>query len=738
MRADVVASLLAKRIAQEINVDNPRESQLFGRAVAAVVQAEREMDKAREYVTGTFEMMVHYSLASRYAHDAATMFDELNERDTSAQVLAMFKGEGSGHEFRGNQWTGGFGGDGTSFAPASAVGMTSRQRQDEALRLRNQGMKLQEISDKLKFNSPQAARQAILAAQERSGGTQPPPSQPEPQPQPTTQPEPTAPVPQTNQTGPTLQPEVLASLQKDYAKIQKEYDQLLSGLGQGSYTDTYDKLMPLTTVLGAKVTDAINARYAEIAPKMPEGIKPQDELTKMQEDITNRAKSLDMSQRLEVAGNAVAVAMANEIRPAYEAALRQAGVPEDHPAFSLSDSPTKLILALTGSSYAQTVLGTNDQGTVSVVPSDPSGYGLVYRTYDQSALGTRRVGTTVGTSQFNLTDSKDTLNNLNLDLRSNGTLYRGSTPDDAVRLALGGTVITQDGLLYSHRSTDQTVSSEGVRNIIGASTFDALQRDNAALVADHSALRDQSTSQSTALSTYQNQCGKAYTDLTFNTLGSMRPLAAAGSYPLGNVKYGTPRNSGVSPKEGKTRTIAAIEQATQRLPKDWVDRVAAKFGVLGGVDITFKDLGGQGYWKNWSAQILVGKTAARPGNEIVGRTALDSTLLHEMTHSAQYANDEAHQLELAYMRAVGTGRIATLPGYGRGTVGDKDNFTRPYSGRAYNGNDFREVLTTGMEAMITPVVPGSTAPSDSESFGGNTNFQNFMTGTLLLAARKKP
>jgi hypothetical protein len=726
VRADVVASLLAKRIAQEINVNDPRESQLFGRAVAAVVQAEREMNKAREYVTGTFEMMVHYSLASRYAYDAARMFDELDERDMSVQVLDMFKGEGSGHEFHGNQWTGGFGGDGTSFAPASAVGMTSRQRQDEALRLRNQGMKLQEISDKLKFNSPQAARQAILAAQERAGGTQPPPSQPEPQPQPTTQPEPIAPVPQTEQTGPTLQPQVLASLQKDYATIQKEYDQLRANMGL-DIKGTYDKLMPLTTALGSKVTDAVNARFAEILPKMPEGIKTQDELKQMRESLANKAADLNMNQRIKDAADALVNAAGSEMRPAFEAALKAAGVPEGHPAYELASDPSRLYDTLRdqGSSWTLQKIASGNGIDVQIGAAEDG-----YRVFAVQA----RDNTRLGIGSFNLNDSKEALTAVGVEVRENGTLRYGAFSDRLIRNALGGTVITNGGSAQSSSGEDVGKNTDGVRNLIGASTFDTLQRDNASLVAEYNALENQIKSQSTALSTYENQASKTYTDLLFNTLGSMRPLAAAGSYPLGNVKYGTPRDSGVSTKEGKALTIAAIEQATQRLPKDWIDAATAMYGPTG-VSMRFADSNAQGWWKPWDRTIFVGRVAARPGIEVVGRTALDTTLLHEMTHSAQYANPEAHQLELAYMRAVGTGRITTLPGFGRGVTGDKDNFTRVYSGRAYNG-DFREVLTTGMEAMITPAVPGS-RPHE-ESFGGNTNFQNFMTGTLLLADRKKP
>ena len=235
-----------------------------------------------------------------------------------------------------------------------------------------------------------------------------------------------------------------------------------------------------------------------------------------------------------------------------------------------------------------------------------------------------------------------------------------------------------------------------------------------------------------AAKAYEAEASKVYTDLLFNTIGSMRPLAEAGSYPLGKVQYGTPRDSGMTQAEGKRLTQAAIERATTRLPKDWVDNINKRYGASG-ISIKFKSADGSGWWKNWSGEIYVGRTAANPGPEVAGRASLDSTLLHEMTHSAQQTNEEAHQLELAYMREVGTGRITVLPGYTRGTTGDVDNFTRVYSGRAYNG-DFREVLTTGMEGMITPSVVSGETPHE-ESFGGNTSFQNFMTGTLLLASR---
>ena len=62
-----------------------------------------------------------------------------------------------------------------------------------------------------------------------------------------------------------------------------------------------------------------------------------------------------------------------------------------------------------------------------------------------------------------------------------------------------------------------------------------------------------------------------------------------------------------------------------------------------------------------------------------------------------------------------------------GTIGDPDDFNRRYTG-VKNGT---EVSTTGMEAMIKPVLPGETPHHDS--FGQDNEFKNFMMGMISLA-----
>ena len=175
-----------------------------------------------------------------------------------------------------------------------------------------------------------------------------------------------------------------------------------------------------------------------------------------------------------------------------------------------------------------------------------------------------------------------------------------------------------------------------------------------------------------------------------------------------------------------------------RLPKDWTDAVNKRYGGLSfkfGVKLN----GAHGDFNPGSGAIRIAVLPSDQGRRTLGSTPMERTLLHEMTHGAQYSNPNIRVLEQAFMASRGTGQIKQLPNYSSNCLGDADKFSRVYTGRNYGGgpSGFREVITTGMEGMITPPVPGEPMPSEA-SFGKSgdnpdKDFQQFMTGTMLLA-----
>ena len=85
----------------------------------------------------------------------------------------------------------------------------------------------------------------------------------------------------------------------------------------------------------------------------------------------------------------------------------------------------------------------------------------------------------------------------------------------------------------------------------------------------------------------------------------------------------------------------------------------------------------------------------------------------------------------------GTSKIEHLPGYSSSVSGVKDNFTNAYSGRYYkNVNQFAEVVTTGMEGMVTPRIEGAPLKAEyAATFANDKDYQNFITGMVLVAGR---
>ena len=672
---------------------------------------------------------------------------------TAAAIIVALKGDSSGHSFHGNQWTGGIGGDGVQTDEARLpdppvadhTNMTPPEKQDRALEMRNQGYTLNQIANHLGYAGTRGAQYAVSAATRRGGSTEPtePPVAPvQPSPEPVT-PEPTQPTveptPEQAAAGggsmESLPPETIAQLQRDYQEALAQWAEIKAAYDPIYPTEQGAIMLAAVREMGDKVTQAVDAHFESVRPEAPRaGTEAEvDAARAKQADIVKESLDRNDKSAIDEFTTQLLAAQLAPLDAPYLAALREAGVPEDHPAYALAISNGGSAI-----DFRDGVLrgrATVDEGNASVhIMSDwvNGGYKVSYRTdpNGEAAIGKIQTGRTEITAMKTLGVQVDRSGRIER-ISSGYNIYRSLGP----QMILDGIARTTEG--YGRALGEKQV--DAITQALGPdfarfkseqqdllNRYDEAKAEVAALKGDGDA--------------YASQMGAAYRDLLFNTLGELRERAAPDSYPLGDVKASTPRGSGVSVVEGMQMTREAIATSTTRFPKEWVDATSAKF--VNGIPIALKNGNGNGEFSYNNSgtfgKISVSKTAALPGQEAFGNTPFERTLQHEMTHSMQQSVPDIMKLERAFIDDRGNnGRDVRLPGY-PGLSGQPDEFHDSYTGRNYGGSTgYREIITTGMEAMITPQKQGDVEITRTarEGFHGDTDFQNFMTGVWLLAGK---
>ena len=207
-----------------------------------------------------------------------------------------------------------------------------------------------------------------------------------------------------------------------------------------------------------------------------------------------------------------------------------------------------------------------------------------------------------------------------------------------------------------------------------------------------------------------------YHDLLWNTLASLRPLG--GTVRQNRVAVGTtsrPDNPKVQ------RAQEWIANAEKHLPSDWIARGSARAGL----NFNFSEGSSGGRYNEIGYIINVKGLVANPDYA-------RSTTLHEITHHVQFVCPEVGLMDRVFWNSRCTGKRLRV---GANGTGDPDNFRRAYTGRSDYPWPFSEVSTTGMQGlMATPVAPQTDAAA---SLIDDKDFQNYMTGLLLMANKEK-
>lgn len=638
-----------------------------------------------------------------------------------AEIDALLKGDLPGHPFHGNQHTGGIGGDRAEGPPPE--GMTSRDRQDEALRLRQTGMTLQQIADKLNFVSPQAARQGILAAQARAdaggdGGDAQPTSETQPeQPKPEDQGE--------KPSGPVVDDKVLAGLQRDYEKAQKQYDAVLERFNaaplpkfnepeyRASYValqeHTGQDLLAINREFGAKVAAAIDEKFQSLGIKGYDGPSSEQIFEEQLKVVGDMKAEANMASRVEAAGDKINEARTEALAPALEAALQAAGVSRESGAYETVRDPSKfeslLGLAATRISSDGRVLLGSSGGELSIIVLNEAGSPVVSSTEVQISP-----------------EAQSRLNDLGVTIDSYGAL-RGCDGEKALATVLGDSIPTENGSIFG--ASGNSVDEAAIRDIIGTKEFDGLKADSERIKSATTAYADKRAAARVAAESLGAEQWNTYRELRFNTLAALRPLGEPGQLNRGNIQSPGGGRTKAGREEHAGRTQAVIDEATGRLPRDWIN--AMNEHNPQGLNIQFVKGNAGGWYQNLDRQIKV-KTLVDDTKHC------PSTLLHEMTHNAQASIKDIGLAERAFFSDRTTGRRVSI---GAGGRGDPDNFNRAYTGRAPYQSGATEIGTTGMEAMISPTVGLGSIPGVEKdlSFGSDQDFSNFMHGMVLLAGR---
>ena len=297
----------------------------------------------------------------------------------------------------------------------------------------------------------------------------------------------------------------------------------------------------------------------------------------------------------------------------------------------------------------------------------------------------------------------------------------GPSPQMAFRQAVGGRIVTGTGA----PTGDVGESREAFARNLNQEDLAALREASAACVKVHDEGQAKENAAYQRKKDYDASVVKAYSDAQWGIIGSLRPL---GGELTSNV---TVKGWG-STKEGRANAAAMsaslIGQAQSCFPTEWIQQANDWRNGQRPFDVTFKTTGYGGGVHYDGGRIVV--KGVKPGTENL-RSA-GSTLLHEYTHGMQERLDQLSRLEAAFLRdRCPQDRKVRVGG---GGTGDPDKFRNKYSGRSDYGGKFSEVATTGMQGMLT--TPLST--NYDSNLHGDRDFQNFMTGVLLVSDRKKP
>ena len=662
----------------------------------------------------------------------------LDEIIIAEELVKAFEMAKYGPNFHGNQYTGGISGEHDTatlqapkpvptFEPIDHTTLTIRQKEDEAHRMRLAGATHAVVAARLGYSQAGARNAAIRGAKRAAGGATPTPTGPKPAggaTTPTGEAKPTGGATAPDQKGPRLPEATIKELQAAKVAAQAKFDKAVLARTDAMLAGDYKQrdqagreMMQTSRELGAKVTAAVDQHFASIRDQIgkTEGgakVVTQGEVMAAKEALAQRANSLNMESRFNEAATRLEEARANVVDGALTTAFAAAAVPEGHEATKV---PAAQVMAALSGRTGTWQLGNG----VSIERGD--GPPLVV--YKPAGGGITKVPVEFTSGE------REQLRQLGTLVRGNGAIAK-TTGVEGVMLALGGNVVTETGGYTSNASPMNTEVIAGIAGAIGVDAFVSLRNDNQSLQADQAKIIGmQSGTPGSGSGKVDNALSTAYTDLMFNTIGSIRPLANAGDLNVKGVTFG----------EGGAATAKAreeIAQATTRLPADWI---AATNNRYGGLQFRFKASRGEGSFSPAFGKIMIGKHPNSQGAVESGRTLMQSTLLHEITHSCQATNANIKALEQAFMADRGTGKYEQLKNYTKGTKGDPDQFSKTYTGRNYSGSPsgFQEVITTGMEGMITPPLAGVKLADDA-TFGTSgdnpdKDFQRFMAGTLLLA-----
>ena len=502
-------------------------------------------------------------------------------------------------------------------------------------------------------------------------------------------------------TGPTLDPEVMGRLKAEYDKAQKQYDKAVKELTKEDAKG--GKLLFINRQMGKQVVDAVDEKFSTLTfptyqGRTPAEIRATDRVQLRQETI-----NLDVQNRFNELKQNLANARAEVAAPIVVAALREAGVPEGHEAYRLA--------ATEGFGYVCTSRSGGGSDYISFdvrIHADYDG-NRVLRYYPDNYAAGKHTDAVIAPTKEQIAN----LEALGAE-QMHGNLYAENS-ERAMFMALGGAFLSDEMVFRASADAIGSATPESIANAVGVDKFNSLNFDNQRLLAENQKTKDELYKAVEEEGRINAMSRQAKIDLTFNTIGALRPLSENGALNIRSITTGLRPTARNPRNENIANTAAAIQQAQQKLPSDWIQRANGR--NQSGITFKCTNGGGSGKYLDYTSGGPTIRLRSTYGNSNFPRIAT-----HEITHSCQGACQDIGVAERAFLRDRATGKEVAV---GAGGKGDPDNFRDKYTGRNPYTDGFTEVMTTGMEQMI------------AQSFGGDTDFQNFVTGTLLMAGRGK-